>query len=75
MTDEVQNEEVGISLQDIAACAQIIDLATSRGALRGEELTVVGGIRDKLVRFIKANTPDEEPEADAEETAASENVA
>ena len=73
MTDEVQNEEnqvVGLSLQDIAACAQIIDLAANRGALRGEELTVVGAVRDKLVRFIKANQPDEEPEADAEETAA-----
>jgi len=70
MTDEVQNEEVGLSLQDIAACAQIIDLATQRGAIRGEELTVVGGVRDKLVRFINANKPEpEEPEADAEETA------
>jgi hypothetical protein len=46
------NENVGISLQDIAAAVQIIDAATQRGAIRGDELVSVGTIRDRFVKFL-----------------------
>lgn len=63
MTEEVQAptdeqvaeaaQEVGLSLQDISACVQIIDVVSERGAIKGNEMTAVGGLRDKLVSFLK----------------------
>lgn len=54
MTEETQAQEQGISLQDIAAALQIIDVAVQRGAIRGEEMTSVGTVRDRLSAFIEA---------------------
>lgn len=63
MTEEVQAptdeqvaeaaQEVGLSLQDISACVQIIDVVSERGAIKGNEMAAVGGLRDKLVSFLK----------------------
>lgn len=41
-----------ISLQDLQVLLQIVDLASSRGAFRGAELTQVGAIFDKLNAFL-----------------------
>lgn len=41
-----------ISLSDLHLLSQIVDLASSRGAFRGAELTTVGGIYDKLTAFL-----------------------
>lgn len=41
-----------ISLQDLQVLLQIVDLASSRGAFRGAELTQVGAIFDKLNSFL-----------------------
>lgn len=41
-----------ISLQDLQVLLQIVDLASSRGAFRGAELTQVGAIFDKLNTFL-----------------------
>ncbi len=48
------NEAVpeSISLQDLQVLLQIVDLASSRGAFRGAELTQVGAIFDKLNSFL-----------------------
>lgn len=63
MTEEVQAptdavgeaaQEVGLSLQDISACVQVIDVVSQRGAIQGNELTAVGALRDKLVGFLEA---------------------
>ena len=68
----------GLSLQDISAAVQIIDAATQRGAIRGEELVPVGTVRDRFVAFLKhaqeqgqdVQVPgDEAPEAEAEDAA------
>ena len=62
MTEEVQAptdavgeaaQEVGLSLQDISACVQVIDVVSERGAIKGNELGAVGGLRDKLVEFLR----------------------
>jgi len=60
-----------LTINDINSALQIIDVVTSRGAFRGEELTQVGVLRDKFAAFIKAaqdaqgeaveDTPKEEP--------------
>ena len=60
---EVPEEAVVLSIQDIVLSANIIDLATQRGAFKAAEAGQVGACFEKLVAFIKANTP----EAAAEE--------
>lgn len=55
MTEETQ--AVQLQIQDLAATIQIIDVATQRGAFRGEELSQIGGVRDRVSAFIKANEP------------------
>lgn len=72
MAEEENN--VGISLGDIAACVHIIDIVSKRGAFEGPELADVGVVRNKLTAFLEANTPaesdtpaEEEAEAPAEE--------
>ena len=51
-TPEVPNEtaapqEPQISLADFSAALQVIDVCTTRGAFRGEELSSVGQLRDR----------------------------
>lgn len=43
-----------LTVNDIAAALQVIDIVTSRGAFRGEELSQVGALRDKFASFVKA---------------------
>ena len=68
MTDKVEEAQVeaeapGIGLQDIAACVQIIDIVTKRGAFEGAESADVGTVRNRLTAFLDANKP-AEPDAD-----------
>jgi len=58
--EAVTEEAPGIGLQDIAACVQIIDIVTKRGAFEGAELGDVGTIRNRLSAFLEANKPAEE---------------
>ena len=41
-----------IGLNELAVLAQIVDLATQRGAFRANELTQVGAVYDKLNNFL-----------------------
>lgn len=50
-----------LSIQDIVLSANIIDLATQRGAFKAAEAGQVGACFEKLVAFIKANTPQPQP--------------
>ena len=50
-----------ISLRDLDQIAQIIDLATTRGAFRGQELATIGALYDKLATFL--NSVKEQQEA------------
>ena len=54
MTEQVQEQQVGLSLQDIAAAVQIVDLASSRGAIQGSEMMAVGSLRERFVVFLRA---------------------
>ena len=61
VSEETSEEEPRLSLQDISAAVQIIDVATSRGAIRGEELLPVGTVRSRFMDFLehaKANGQD-----------------
>ena len=61
MTEQTQ---IQISLNDLAAAVQIIDVCSKRGAFQGDELESVGGVRGRIAAFVKANTPEETVEED-----------
>tara|TARA_B100000941_G_scaffold68008_2_gene45643 strand:- start:747 stop:1004 length:258 start_codon:yes stop_codon:yes gene_type:complete len=72
MAEEVKAEPsqpeaaVQLSLQDIATCVQIVDLCSKRGAFEGPELEIIGGLRTRLVSFVQANQPADEPVAEGQ---------
>ena len=58
-----------ISIADLDTIKNIIDLASSRGAFRGEELQEIGIVYNKLKNFLDAviaNAKAQQPEPDAE---------
>ena len=59
--------DAGLNVQDIVNVVKIIDVVSDRGAIKGDELSSVGRVRDRLVGFIQANQP-QQP-ADGEDTA------
>lgn len=50
--DAPAQEDTSISLNDLQVLANIVDLASQRGAFRGNELTQVGAVFDKLSAFL-----------------------
>jgi hypothetical protein len=51
-TQELQTE---ITLQDLKILANLIEAASARGVLKGADLTVVGGVYDKIVAVINTS--------------------
>ena len=49
--------DAGLNVQDIVNVVKIIDVVSDRGAIKGDELSSVGRVRDRLVGFIQANQP------------------
>lgn len=52
-TNQAQDQGPGLSLNDIAATVQIIDAASARGAIRGEEMVAVGTVRERFMAFLE----------------------
>lgn len=42
----------GLTIQDLTLAMQIIQVATSRGAIKADELSAVGGLYDRLFKFL-----------------------
>lgn len=61
-----QQQAPQLSYQDMAAVLQFIDMATTRGAVRGSEMLTVGLLRDKIERFLNSPAPTQ-PSADEKE--------
>jgi hypothetical protein len=55
-----------ISIHDLQNVLKIIDAAAERGAFKGNELTAVGTVRDKVANFLAA-IPGNEPTSETEE--------
>ena len=51
---ENTNDSTQITIADLDTLRNIVDLASTRGAFRGAELTQVGAIYDKLTAFLDA---------------------
>lgn len=65
------SEEIQLSLNDIAAVVQVIDVVTKRGAFEGPELEAVGILRNRFAKFIESKQPkQEEGETPAEQVEA-----
>ena len=61
-TQEAQPPEVNVG--DFGAILQIIDVASTRGAFKGAELSTVGAIRDRVAAFVDFYTPKEEKDGE-----------
>jgi len=72
---DIGQQEVvaGLQLNDIAACLQVIDICSKRGAFEGTELEAVGKLRGKLATFVRAAAP--QPEEQTEEPPVEDSVA
>jgi len=62
MSNEEQNVE--LSLNDIASVVQIIDVVTKRGAFEGTELEAVGVLRNRFAKFVESKQPPQEDTAE-----------
>jgi hypothetical protein len=72
-TTQATGENAGptINLVDLQNVLRIIDAAAERGAFKGNELSVVGQVRDKVATFLEAVLPkQEESTEEAEEVSA-----
>ncbi len=68
-------EQTSITLQDLTVVVSIIDACSERGAFKGNELMVVGQIREKIAAFVKQNQPQEPAnQATEENTENTENA-
>lgn len=55
-----------LGIHDLANVVKIIDVASQRGAFRGDELSSVGSVRDRVATIVKAAMPEETTEDKAE---------
>lgn len=67
-----ETQEPTVTFNDVAASLQIIDAAIERGAFKGKEVTNVGGVRDKLERFISFHQEKNQQAAEDQEKAEEE---
>lgn len=51
---ETVTESPVLELADFALMLQVIDVFAQRGNLRGDELTSLGKLRDKVFKFVTA---------------------
>ena len=49
-----QQAAPSLTLQDLVLVAQIIQLASTRGTFRAEEMEQVGGLYNKLIAFLQS---------------------
>jgi len=58
MTDATQTtqatQQTGLTIQDLTLTLQVIQAATSRGAFKADELTAIGGLYDRIFKFLEA---------------------
>ena len=54
VAEQSEQQAVSLTLQDLVLVAQIIQLTSSRGAFKAEELADVGGLYNKLVIFLQS---------------------
>lgn len=66
-TTDATETTPALSLQDLQAVVQVIDLCSTRGAFQGSELEAVGALRGRVQSFVAANAPTEETAEEGKE--------
>jgi hypothetical protein len=71
---EQQQQEVNITTEDLVMVVRLVDTCAARGALTGDDLEAVGGLRRRVLDFLKVNAPQlfEKPEVEADPEATTE---
>ena len=64
--DAPEQQQASLSLEELNALLQIVDLAVSRGAFRGSEASQVGAVFDRLNNFLSIVAQNQQTEAEAE---------
>ena len=55
MTEQTQAPaSTGLTIQDLTLTLQVIQVATSRGAFKADELTAIGGLYDRIFKFLES---------------------
>ena len=54
MSDQNSPQQSGLTIQDLTLTLQVIQVATSRGAFKADELTHVGGLYDRIFKFLES---------------------
>ena len=65
--DAPADQQASLSLEELNALLQIVDLAVSRGAFRGAEASQVGAVFDRLNNFLSIVAQSQQAEAEAPE--------
>jgi len=73
-TQQAPTEPTGIQIADVQSMLNIVDLASSRGAFRANELSQVGAVADKFAKFLKMIADQQKAKADAEAKAQGETT-
>jgi hypothetical protein len=57
MTEEtnVAPTQTNLTVQDLTLTLQVIQVASSRGAFKADELTAIGGLYDRIFKFLEAS--------------------
>ena len=59
MSDTTQQapvqQDIQLQVTDLVLAAQIIQLASQRGAVKAEEMEAVGGVYNRFVAFLQAS--------------------
>jgi hypothetical protein len=81
ITETAQTETpTNLSLQDLLMVVQTLQVVTQRGAIRAEEMSNIGGLYDRIAKFLvdsgAINTSDETAEEEiAEDTPEADTTA
>lgn len=66
--EQPQEQSAGLTLQHIELAIRVIDMASARGAIRGEEMATVGNLRETFAGFLRSAgvaSPEQEAAPDA----------
>lgn len=53
----------GLTVNDLTLTLQVIQIAANRGAFKAEELTAVGGLYDRVFKFLESSGAIQKSEA------------
>lgn len=48
------SQPTGLTIQDLTLVLQVINVASTRGAFKADELTAIGGLHDRIFAFLES---------------------